>query len=125
MDRPVALVEEQLDVATETIETGRVRIDTRVVETEQVVDVALQRDDVEIERVSVNRVVEQAAPTRHEGDVTIVPVYEEVLVVTKQLVLKEELRIRRRSSVQPAQPQSFKLRREEVAITRSPAAPSD
>jgi len=41
-------------------------------------------------------VVETAPEIRTEGDVTIVPVLEEVLVVEKRLVLKEELHIRRR-----------------------------
>ncbi len=40
--------------------------------------------------------VEVAPAVRTENDVVIVPVLEEVLVVQKQLVLKEELHIRRR-----------------------------
>ena len=40
--------------------------------------------------------MESAPQIRTEGDVTIVPVLEEVLVVEKRLVLKEELHIRRR-----------------------------
>ena len=40
--------------------------------------------------------VDTAPEIRTEGDLTIVPVLEEVLVVTKQLVLKGELHIRRR-----------------------------
>jgi stress response protein YsnF len=39
--------------------------------------------------------VETAPGIRTEGDVTIVPVLEEVLVVEKRLLLKEELHIRR------------------------------
>jgi stress response protein YsnF len=46
--------------------------------------------------VPVDQVVDTAPDIRTEGNVTIVPVLEEVLVVTKQLVLKEELDIRRR-----------------------------
>jgi uncharacterized protein (TIGR02271 family) len=121
----IALVAERLDVQVKTIETGRVHIGTRVVETEEIVDQPLRRDEVEIERISINRTVDQPMPPRYEGDVTIVPIYEEVLVVTKQLVLKEELHIKRRSSVAPAPPQSIILRREEVSIFRSPAASSD
>jgi uncharacterized protein (TIGR02271 family) len=118
----IPLVAEQLQVELKTVESGRVHIGTRVVQTEQVVDQALRRENVEIERVSINRVVEQTVPTRNEGDVMIVPIYEEVLVVTRQLVLKEELHIRRRVSMEKAPPQSYILRREEVTISRSPAA---
>ncbi|MBA3623185.1 MAG: YsnF/AvaK domain-containing protein [Methylibium sp.] len=120
MDQTIALVAEQLEVGKRTVETARVRIGTRVVEREETVEMPLRRDDVEIERVSINRVVEQTSPPRHEGDVTIVPVYEEVLVVTRQLVLKEELRITRRSTVQASEPQRFSLRSEEMEITRTP-----
>lgn len=111
-------LEERLEVGKRVVETGRVQVTTRVVTSEQLVEMQLRRESVEVERVSVNRVVEHAGPIRHEGDVMIVPLYEEVLVVTKQLVLKEELRIRRHSSLQPSV-QRFALRREEAQITRS------
>ena len=82
---------------------------------------ALERLDVDIERVTVNRVVDRPVATRTEGDVTIVPVHEEVLVVTRQLVLREELRIRLRSTMQAQPPQRMTLRREEIEIRRTPA----
>ena len=119
MDEIVPLVAEQLDISVKTVETGRVRIGTRVVEEEQVVAMPLQHDEVDVETVAINQVVGEVLPTRYEGDVTIVPIYQEVLVVTKQLVLKEELHIRKRSSIKPAQPQVFTLRHEEITITRS------
>ena len=120
----ISLVAEQLVVEARTVETGRVHISTRVVETEQVVDLPLLRSDVDIERITLNQVVERAVPVREENGVTIVPSYEEVLVVTKQLVLKEELHIRQRTSAQVAKPQQFTLRHEEATITRNPAATS-
>lgn len=125
MDPTIALVAEQLEVGKQTVETARVRIGTRVVEREEIVEMPLRHDEVEIERVSVNRVVEQTSPTRYEGDVTIVPVYEEVLVVTKQLVLKEELRITRRSTVHAGEPQRFSLRSEELEVIRNPVGKAD
>jgi hypothetical protein len=70
--------------------------------------------------VRCDRVVDQASPIRTEGDVTIVPVYEEVLV--KQLVLKEELRITRRSTIERADSGAVVLRREHIDITRTPTA---
>ena len=53
-------------------------------------------ETVEVTRVPIDKVVETAPEIRTDGDVTIVPVLEEVLVVEKRLVLKEELHIRRR-----------------------------
>lgn len=125
MEQTIALAAEYLDVEVKTVATGTVTVATRVVETDEVVALPLQREEVEIERISINKAVDHALPVRQEGDVTIVSVYEEVLVVTKQLVLKEELHIRRRSSIQPAQPQTFKLRRDEITVTRSGAGSAD
>lgn len=119
----LALVEEQLDIQIRAVPTGRVRISTKVVETPQVVNVPLEHDDVDIQRIAFDRAVEHALPVREEGGVTIVSLYEEIVVVTKQLVLKEELHIRRRKSVRMAAPQHVILRREEATVTRSPADP--
>jgi uncharacterized protein (TIGR02271 family) len=121
----IPLVAEQLDIQVKTVESGRVHIGTHVVEIQQSVEQPLRRDEVEIERVPINRVVEHPLPTRVENDVTIVPIYEETLVVVKQLVLKEEVHIRRRVSIDPAPPQIFNLRREEVTISRNPAGRPD
>lgn len=116
------LVTEQLEVDTRTVETGRVHVAKRVVAFEQLVELPLRRDEVSIERVSINRAVARAEPVRQEGDVTIVPVYEEVLVVTHQLMLKEELRISRRSTVEVCT-QRHTLRREEIEVTRVAVEP--
>lgn len=125
MEQTIALAAEYLEVDVKTVATGTVTVATKVIETDETVTLPLQREDVEIDRISINRVVDHALPTRQVGDVTVVPVYEEVLVVTKQLVLKEELHIRRRSSMQPAEPQTFTLRREEITVTRSGAGAVD
>jgi len=65
----------------------------------------------------VNRVVSVAPEVRHEGDVMIVPVLEEVLVVEKRLMLREELRITRRKD-EAREPQRVTLRTEQVEVTR-------
>jgi hypothetical protein len=50
-----------------------------------------------------------------EGDWLVVPVMEEVLVVRKQLMLKEEVRIRRRPVTEPREVRET-LRRERVEL---------
>ncbi len=91
----VPVVEEQVTVGKRVVETGRVRI--RSVVDERLVRVAqeLERDDVTIERVAVNREVTEPPVSREEDGVLIVPILEEVVVVEKRLVLKEELHIHR------------------------------
>jgi uncharacterized protein (TIGR02271 family) len=90
------LVEETATVHKREVVTGKVRVRTVTATAEELAKATLQSDSVEVTRVPVDKMVETAPEIRTEGDVTIVPVLEEVLVVTKQLVLKEELHIRRR-----------------------------
>ncbi len=56
----------------------------------------LFREDCEVERVQVKRMLDQPAEIRQEGDTLIIPLMEEVLVVEKRLMLREELHIKRR-----------------------------
>lgn len=53
-------------------------------------------EEADVRRVPVNRIVSEAPQTRQEGEVTIVPIVEEVLVVEKRLLLKEEIHIVRK-----------------------------
>ena len=93
----------QLDVLAETlnvtkrrVKTGSVRVSTRTETHEEIAEVSLDRGVIDVTRVPFDRVVDVAPQVRTEGDTTIVPVVEERLVVTKQLVLVEELHIRHR-----------------------------
>jgi hypothetical protein len=56
----------------------------------------LFREDCEVERVQVKRMLDQPAEIRQDGDTLIIPLMEEVLVIEKRLMLREELHIRRR-----------------------------
>lgn len=114
----IPLVEETLRVEKRTVERGRVQVSKRVIEREETVDVPLHQEQIEVERVSINRPVTEPAPVRHEGDTVVIPLYEEVLVVTKQLMLVEEVRVSRRRS-ERREPQQVVLRREEAVVERS------
>jgi uncharacterized protein (TIGR02271 family) len=91
----IPLVAENVTVDKRSVETGRVRIRTVVDERLARVAADLERDDVRIERVAVNREVSEPPQIREEDGVLIVPVLEEVIVVEKRLVLKEELHVHR------------------------------
>jgi uncharacterized protein (TIGR02271 family) len=90
------IVEEEARIHKRAVSTGKVRVRTSVEFTEEIARANLEEQRVEITRVPVNRVVDKAPAVRTENDTTIIPVVEEVLVVEKQLVLKEELHVRRR-----------------------------
>lgn len=113
----VPVLQEVLDVRTSPVETGRVRIHKIVHEHEELVDPPLWRDEVMIERVSINRVVEGPISVHSEGNTLIIPVLEEVFVIEKRLLLKEEVRITTRQ-VETHRPQRVTLRREEAAVER-------
>jgi len=113
----VPVIAEELDVQKQRVETGKVRITKVVHERQTCVDEPLVREEVEVTRVPIQRVVDQPIPVRYEGDTVIVSILEEVLVVEKRLMLKEELHIRKHR-VETHQPQQITLRSEEAHVER-------
>lgn len=113
----VPVIVEELEVGKRKVETGRVRITKNVREREEVVDEPLLREEVDIQRVIIHKLVDGPIPIRSEGDTTIIPVLEEVLVVEKRLMLKEELHIIKRQ-FETHDPQRVTLRGEEVTVER-------
>jgi uncharacterized protein (TIGR02271 family) len=93
----VPLAGERIVVETHPTRLGSVDIQKRVEQVEDVVRHPVSHEEVEVERVPVNRQVDSAPPVREEGEWLIVPVMEEQLIVQRRLVLKEEVRVRRRT----------------------------
>ena len=120
VERVVPILAEEVLVGKRTIETGRVRVHKSVQEREEIVDELLEQETVEVERVPINRIIERPIPTRQEGDVTIISVTKEVLVVEKRLMFTEEVRITRRKS-EFHEPQRVVLHSEEIAVEHIPA----
>ncbi|HLV79214.1 MAG TPA: YsnF/AvaK domain-containing protein [Chthonomonadaceae bacterium] len=118
----IPVIREEASVEKQVVQTGRARIHKKVVERQETWDEPLEREEVEIERVPVNQIVCDPVPTvRQEGDVLILPLLEEVLVVEKRVMLKEEVHIRRRRSTFH-HPVQVSLRSEEVRIERAGAS---
>ena len=113
----VPIVAEQLEVQKRKVEAGGVRIRKTVSEREEVVDEPLMREEVQVKRVPVNKVVDGPVPVRHVGDTMIVSLLEEVLVVEKRLMIKEELHITK-EQVESYRPQRVRLRTEQAVIER-------
>ena len=91
----IAVVEEHLRVEKRNKLTGRVRVSTQTEVVENIVPVSLSRMDVDVVRVPVDLPIESVPAIVTEGDLTIIPVVEERLVVTRQLYLREEVHLRR------------------------------
>jgi uncharacterized protein (TIGR02271 family) len=113
----IPLVEETASIGKREVVTGRVRVQTVTDTIEELARADVQRESVEVTRVPIDRMVETAPEIRTEGDVTILPVVEEVLVVEKRLVLKEELHIRRRVTTETAEV-PVTLRKQRVEVER-------
>ena len=113
----IPVVEETARVKKRAVSRGRVRVEKVVTEREEVIDTSSFEDEIEIERVARDVVLKKPAQPRREGDTLIVPVMEEITVVEKRLILKEELYIRRRK-VKVPRSERVRLRREEVRVDR-------
>jgi len=120
----VPILEEQLQFTTREIDLGEVRIHKTVEEAEEVRSGHLNREDVDVERVRVDRRVTEAEMSRQEGDWLIIPVMEEVFVVEKHLMVTEEIRIRKRLVTEESEVRAT-VRRERATVedTRVPRAP--
>jgi len=92
------LVEEKLRVAKRQVSTGKVRVRSVVDTVEELVRETLVEEKVEVTRVPINEVVTKIPSVRTESGVVIVPIVEEILVVEKRLLLKEEVHIHRHAS---------------------------
>lgn len=111
----IPLLEEELKIARQKVLTGGVRVHKTVAERTETINEPTLREQLEVQRVEINKFIETAPPVRYEGDTMIVPLVEEVLVVEKKLVLREEIRIlKRRDTVQ--NPQQIVVRREEATL---------
>jgi uncharacterized protein (TIGR02271 family) len=115
----IPVLEETLRVDKTVSETDRVVIRTSVLERTEYADLELRSGEAIIKRVPVNLVVDAAPAIRQEGDTIIVPVVEEIMVVEKRLLLKEEIHIRHQNVVQHIR-QPVRLRSEEVSLERQP-----
>jgi len=116
----VPIVEEELHIEKQKVETGRVRLTKTVQEREVIVTAPSIQEDIQIERVPVNQWLSEPASIRYEGDIMIIPVMEEVPVVEKRLRLKEELRVTKRQ-ITTQRNEPVRLRTEEVHVERIPA----
>ena len=120
----IPIIEETLSVKKRQVTTGRWLLTKRVHERQEEVDEPGYREKVEIERVPRDETLEEPVKVRFEGDTMIIPVMEEVLVIEKRLVLKEEVRVTK-SREEVRKPQHFNLRKEEILVERLDEEPGE
>ncbi len=95
-ERRIELREDQLVVTKELRDVGEVVIRTVVEEIPAQIEIEELSEHVEVEHEPVGEPVnERRQPWEEEDGDLIVPIYEEQVVVSKRLVLRERLRVRR------------------------------
>jgi uncharacterized protein (TIGR02271 family) len=119
----VPLVKEELRIDKHTVVTGKVRVRSVVETVEEVARATLEGEHVEVTRVPIDREVDAVPQVRSEDGTVIVPVVEEIMVVEKRLVLKEELHIRRIATRENVEV-PVTLRKERAVIERVSVGPN-
>jgi len=115
-EQVVPLHIEEAEVTRRSVERD-VQVHLRTISREHLVDEPLTQERVEIERVTIGRPVDAAPPVREEGDTTVISVVEEVLVVERRLILKEEIRLHRVRATERHR-ETVTLREQEAVVER-------
>jgi uncharacterized protein (TIGR02271 family) len=114
----VPVLAETVDIAKRKVISGKVRVSKVVHEHQATIDELLHQETVDVKRVAIDRLVDGPLENRFEGDILIVPVVEEVLVVEKRFLLKEEVHIHRHRQSFRHQ-QQISVRWEEALVERT------
>ena len=114
----IPVIEEQFQVRTEVIETGRMRLVKTVETHDETVSTPLMHEELDMARVAINQYVDSVPPTRQEGETTIYPVVRKAVVVEKRLLLVEEIYVTKRIT-ETVDTQTVSLRCEPVTVDRN------
>ena len=123
-DLVIPVVEESARIEKVVRPVSRVRVSTEVTDHVERVEADLAREEIEVVRVPMNQPVDAVPPIREENGTMIYPVVEEVLVVEKRLVLREEVHLIRRRLSDHVQ-QDVPVRRTEAVVTRTAVDPAE
>ena len=94
-EQTMELLEERLVPSTEWRQAGEVVVRRVVEEIPARLELDATHEEIDLQRVPIGEIVSERLDPWMEDDVLIIPVYEEQLVVSRRLVLREQLRIRR------------------------------
>ncbi len=94
----IPVVEERARIEKRVIAGRTVTVRTRPVSETVKLSESLSRETVSVERHRVGRVVTEIPDIREEGGTTVLPVVEERIRVVRELVLVEEIHLKRERS---------------------------
>ncbi len=110
------LREEELQAHKQTVQTGEVRVRKEVVTENKTLEVPVQREEIVIERHPVAGHAASGSDIR-PGEEIRIPVKEEQVHVTKEAVVKEEVKVGKHQ-VQGIERVGGTVRKEEVRVER-------
>ncbi|CAM3280435.1 YsnF/AvaK domain-containing protein [Aequorivita lipolytica] len=92
-NKTIKVHEEELNITKKDVETGKVNIHKKV-DTENFSEkIPLATENFIIKHIDFNKEVKKTPKIREKGNITIIPVVKEVAVITKKLMLIEEIHI--------------------------------
>lgn len=118
----IALHEEQVQVNTKKINVGVTSIATRTEAREEEITIPLISVDVDIERIPVDEIVDTIPMVRNDGETTIIPICEEIMV--KRVRIIEEIRVTRRKTAHMHK-ETVSLRHEIADVSTTPGDTHD
>jgi stress response protein YsnF len=119
-DVVVPIVEEEAKVRTREREGDTVRISRKDASHEETLRIPITHEEVDVQRVKVGARVDGPIEPWRDGETLVIPVMEQVPVVTMQWVVREEIRVTRHARREERE-QTVRLRRQEAVVERNPA----
>lgn len=116
----ISVMAEQADIVRVTHPTGAVRVRIEHDQIDEALTLAHVTHNFTVQRVPRGHTVSAPQPPWAEGDVVVVPVYEEVAVIERRLVLREEIRLTPQAHHSTSEV-NVPLRKERVVIERMAA----
>jgi stress response protein YsnF len=113
------VVEEEAVVSKRDRETARVSVRKVVREIDDLVETVSRHEHVDVKRMPVNEFVAKTTPISYEENRVVIPIYEEVVVTEKRLLLKEKVVITVRQE-EKKHSEPITRRVEEVLVDRQP-----
>jgi stress response protein YsnF len=117
-DIVIPLYAEEVSIERRKIVGDTIRVTVRTNTTEQVIDEHTTHTRVIVECTPIGKPIDSVPPVRTEADTIVIPVVEEVIVVARKLVLKEEIRVRRVQTAEHHHRETVNLREQYATIER-------
>jgi uncharacterized protein (TIGR02271 family) len=117
----IPVIKEFLNVDKKVVETGKVLIKKRIENEEKHINIPLQSETYEVERIAVkDKLFDEPPQVRNEGNKMIIPVVREIVEVRKRYEVTEEIHITKKETVTPHK-EKVTLKKEKVSVEREAA----